>query len=385
MTPYFFTDFLLASFARIMLDFLKGRKGFSMRFYISVLLCVLVCPITVAFAESENVSSSSYYYDVNNVCTNKLWCSNNPDGGCCSQSNFKPIAKKDGYTLRGWTTSLLDDVEENTPGFISGKVNINASGNVTGNILTGTAFYPAWARNCVNSDYCRLTIGNDGSVTYSVQNCTEPTRSGYNFGCENPSLNTTEQWINITLDDGNPGTISNPDRFYCQINSNIRNCYGCFIEKECHSEKFTKLTIMPVRDTYEYVGHYYNNSEIIDKNGFLTSNWQQIQSEDVSIVARWQQEQITVHYNYASCNPSSSCNSTATCNVGGTFVLPSNPSNGCVGDGYEFNSWTVGSRAYTTTAQNFTCDENLGTVVANCSSTGENVGDEIVIKGFYIQ
>lgn len=380
----FFTDFLLASFARIMLDFLKGRKGFSMRFYISVLLCALAAQITAAFAESASTSSSSYYYDVNNVCTNKLWCSNNPDGGCCSSASVKPTANKSGYTLRGWTTSQLDDVEETTQGFTSGKVNINASGNVTGNISTGTPFYPAWARNCVNSDYCRLTIGNDGSVTYSVQNCTESTGGGYNLGCANPSLNTTEQWIRITLNDGTPRIMSNPDQFYCQINSNIGNCYGCFINRECNSETFTKLTGIPVKDTYEYVGHYYHDSEIIDKDGFLISDLQQLPSGDVQIVARWQPEQITVQYNYASCNSSPSCNSTATCNMGGTFVLPSNPSNECVGDGYEFNSWTVGSRAYTTTSQTFTCNEDL-TVVANCSSTGENVGDEIVIKGFYIQ
>lgn len=376
----FFTDFLLASFARIMLDFLKGRKGFSMRFYISVLLCTLAGQITAAFAES----ATSYYYDVNNVCANKLWCNDNPGSGCCSSAGVKPNANKSGYTLRGWTTSQLNNVDENTQGFTSGKVNINASGNVTGTISTETAFYPAWAKNCFNSNYCKLVIGNDGSVTYNVQNCAEPpTGSGYNLGCENPSLNTTEQWIHITLDDGYPRIISNPDQFYCQINLNIRNCYGCFIERECNSEKFTKLTI-PMRDTYKYVGHYYNNSAIIDKNGFLTSDLRQLPSEDVSIVAHWQPEQITVQYNYASCHPSSSCNSTATCNAGGIFVLPSNPSNGCVGDGYEFNSWTVGSRAYTTTSQTFTCDENL-TVVANCSSTGENFGDEIVIKGFYIQ
>lgn len=194
-----------------------------MRFLTSALFCVLVCPITAAFANVEDANSpAAYYYNTNTVCGERRWCASDPGDGCCVNPQDKPSATKTGYTLRGWTPSKLNDVITDTTAF-SSKTYISKNGELVGSIPENQGFYPAWAKDCVYSDHCELTIGNDGSVTYTA-NCTGGTNqvgTGANISCggEQTQINITFDYSNCgggtcnhteTCNNGEEYTLPNP-------------------------------------------------------------------------------------------------------------------------------------------------------------------------------
>lgn len=188
-----------------------------MRFLTSALLCMLVCPITAAFASFEGASSSvEYYYNTNAVCGEERWCAADPGDGCCDNPQNKPSATNDGYTLRGWTPSKLDDVNTNDVSFNS-KTYITQNGELVGSIPENQGFYPAWAKNCVNSDYCRLTIDDDGSVKYTANclNGTESTENGANISCTGTTITITFDYSDCggTTSCNSPVTCTNGEEY----------------------------------------------------------------------------------------------------------------------------------------------------------------------------
>lgn len=95
----------------------------------------------------------------------ELWYSDNSCANSVAVEAFLPIRK--GYQLRGfWNTKLADVSENNT------TTGLFVSNNgVVKQALTklGATLYAAWAQDCENN--CSLTIGEDGSATYSNPDC----------------------------------------------------------------------------------------------------------------------------------------------------------------------------------------------------------------------
>ncbi len=330
-----------------------------MRFYTSVLLCVLVCPITAAFAESASTSSSSYYYDVNNVCTNKLWCNNNPGSGCCSSAGVKPTADKNGYTLRGWATDKQPDVSNDVNGFASQY--IDNGGKMHGSILPNASFYPAWARDCVNSNYCSLTIGNDGSVKYesTCPSNAATVGTGANISCQ---TDNSSNWITLTL-------AETGIKIYCQ-RSEIGECKGCYKEQSCTGEKFTHLSNDSCGEDNTFDGYYYNDGQIIGADGKLNENNALNINQNVILNATCAPKQISITFDYSACGSVSSCVHTDTCYAGQSYTLPE-PHPDCIDSAqkYTFSSWNINGGTRSTTANvgtSVSCNTNISTVSAVC-------------------
>ena len=339
------------------------------------------------FAYAEMASSQHIlYHDTSRVCS-ETWCSENPSGGCCTKilKDFAGTinATKNGYKLRGWTTNNVDDVSDNA-GALTGIV-VSKNGTITGTLNAAVNFYPAWAKECVNQNDCTLTIGDNGSVTYTAS-CQNPSDSGANMTCVNSD--NQPRWVKFELNDvSQVNEQSSPQEFYCQMNPGVSNCYNCFKEQQCTSAPFTQLSTIPRYTNYDYKGHVWDHdgatAPILDKNGALQDTWKQIQTNGpIQIQAQWEPTTITIQYNYANCGSSNSCTHTDTCNAGNTYNL-ANPKDDCIDVGYSFVNWSVGTRSGVQ-SMSVTCGENLANITANCNYT-PGVENDVTLRGFYQQ
>ncbi|MBQ7244844.1 MAG: InlB B-repeat-containing protein [Alphaproteobacteria bacterium] len=123
------------------------------------------------------------------------------------------VPSRTGYTFRGFYTSTQTDA---TSSGNTGTQRITKTGGLPNNttFAANTTLYAAWARDCVDSSNCTLTVANNGAVTYTTS-CPNGYVSGegtYNPVCQSSG---TANCYRIDLDNTtNGGTGGAPTSVY---------------------------------------------------------------------------------------------------------------------------------------------------------------------------
>ncbi len=112
------------------------------------------------------------------------------------------------------------------------------------------------------------------------------------------------------------------------------------------SVKYPKLDITAEKENNIFLGYYYNDVQIIDKNGQLQVDYDYFDS-DVTITAKWEPIKYTVTYDRNTPTGSLSAEGGETPNSHHVYDVSSKLSeNGFTLDGYTFTGWKWNNKVY---------------------------------------
>lgn len=155
---------------------------------------------TITLRNYNNTSTHQTIYEKYNTG----WYSNS---AATTSISTATVPSRTGYTFRGFYTSTQTDA---TSSGNTGTQRITKSGGLPNNttFAANTTLYAAWARDCVDSSNCTLTVANNGTVTYATS-CPNGYVSGegtYNPVCQSSgTANCYRIDLNNTANGGSGG------------------------------------------------------------------------------------------------------------------------------------------------------------------------------------
>lgn len=315
------------------------------------------------------------------------------------------VTHKPGYTLRGYFTDNKVDVATDQSGdatniAMQGTNDKTLNPDVAKNKSAGFTIRAAWAKNCEDSYWCELTIGQDGAVTYSKKHEDACTDWGTTEGTAALKCNdaTVTHWTLYTLADNASdcgGTISPagaPSSFCYQSVENSSCSRGLYnkVNNRCSdascSSQLPSLEHRPVcSNNNKEFGGYFINLGSTNEHMVINSNGSYVRAGDVD---EPDQESVQLKAKWNDRAPSNNVTLTIICDQN-CSSCSSQTQSYSVNTNVNLNSLYSGANAWTckkteddsnvlvNNSYIFTITENT-TCTATCSG-GDDMNKQLVV------